>query len=213
MEITWYGHACFRLREKGVVIVTDPYDKSLGYVLPRLRADVVTSSHQSPGHSAVGLIKGNPKALTGPGEYEVHGVFITGIPTRHARKRNQPGERNTVFLFDLGGLSVCHLGDLGHLLSEEQVEAIGEVSVLLIPVGGGRTLDASRAAEVVSQIEPRIVIPMHYQTPTCSRQLDKLDKFLRAMGVSSAEPQPSLTVTATNLPDETQVVVLEYKQG
>ena len=213
MEITWYGHACFRLREKGVTIITDPYDKSLGYVLPRLRADVVTSSHPSPGHAAISAIKGTPKALVGPGEYEVHGVFITGIPTRHAHKRGQPDERNTVFLFDFDGLSVCHLGDLGHLLSEEQVEAIGEVGVLLIPVGGGRTLDASQAAEVVSQIEPRIVIPMHYRTPACSRQLDKLDKFLRTMGISGVETQPSLTVSATNLPGETQVVVLEYKQG
>ncbi|NOZ29725.1 MAG: MBL fold metallo-hydrolase [Chloroflexi bacterium] len=212
MEITWYGHACFRLRERGISIVTDPYDKDLGYTLPRLRADVVTSSHAAPGHSHVRAIKGDPKVLSGPGEYEIRGVFITGIPTWHARKRGQPDERNTVFLFDFNGISVCHLGDLGHLLSEEQAEAIGEVGILLIPVGGGRTLDASRAAEVVSQLEPRIVIPMHYKTPACTRNLDKIDKFLRAMGVSSVEPQEVLKISSSSLPDETQVVLLDYKQ-
>ena len=213
MEITWYGHACFRLRESGVTIVTDPYDRSLGYTLPRLRADVVTTSHPAPGHAAVDAIKGTPKVLTGPGEYEVRGVFITGIPTEHASKRGQPRQRNTVFLFEFDGLSVCHLGDLGHLLSEEQVEAIGEVSVLLVPVGGGQTLDASKAAEVVTQLEPRIVIPMHYKTAACTCKLDKVDKFLRAMGVSGVETQETLRVSASSLPAETQIVLLEYKQG
>ncbi len=213
MEITWYGHACFRLREGGVTIVTDPYDKGLGYTLPRLRADVVTSSHAAPGHASVDLVKGEPKILSGPGEYEVKGVFITGIPTWHARQRGRPDERNTVFLFDFNGLTVCHLGDLGHLLSEEQIEAIGDVSVLLIPVGGKHTLDASQAAEVISQIEPRIVIPMHYQTPALQHQLDDVEKFLRVMGISHADVQETLKVTASELPEETQVVILDYKQG
>ncbi|HEY63218.1 MAG TPA: MBL fold metallo-hydrolase [Caldilineae bacterium] len=213
MEIIWYGHACFRLREKGITIITDPYDKSLGYTLPRLRADVVTSSHPAPGHAHVSAIRGDPKVLNGPGEYEIRGIFITGIPTWHAHKRGQPDERNTVFLFDFNGISVCHLGDLGHVLSEDQVEAIGEVGVLLIPVGGGRTLDASRASEVISQLEPRIVIPMHYKTPTCACKLDKIDKFLRAMGISSVETRDALKLSASQLPDETQVVLLDYKQG
>ncbi len=213
MDITWYGHACFRLREGGVTIITDPYDNSLGYTLPRLRADVVTSSHPAPGHAAVNAIKGDPKVLTGPGEYEVRGVFITGIPTQHAPKRGQPTERNTVFLFEFKGLSVCHLGDLGQLLTDQQAEAIGEVSVLLIPVGGGRTLDASKAAEVVTQLEPRIVIPMHYKTPDCTCKLDRVDKFLRAMGVSHVETQETLRVSASSLPSETQVILLDYKQG
>jgi len=213
LEITWYGHACFRLREGGVTIVTDPYDKGLGYTLPRLRADVVTISHTTPGHASVDLVKGDPKILSGPGEYEVKGVFITGIPTWHAHQRGRPDERNTVFLFDFDGLTICHLGDLGHLLSEEQIEAIGDVSVLLVPVGGRRTLDASQAAEVISQIEPRIVIPMHYKTPALQHPLDDVEKFLRVMGISHAEVQATLKVTASELPEETQVVLLDYKQG
>jgi len=213
LEITWYGHACFRLREGNVIIVTDPYDKGLGYTVPRLRADVVTSSHPVPGHATVDTVKGEPKVFSGPGEYEVRGVFITGIPTWHAHKRGRPDERNTVFLFDFDGLTVCHLGDLGHLLSEEQAAAIGEVSVLLIPVGGGRTLDASKAVEVISQIEPRIVIPMHYRTPVYVHKLDGIDRFLRAMGVSNPEVQDVLKVSTSTLPEETQLVVLDYKQG
>lgn len=213
MEITWFGHSCFRLREGGVSVVTDPYDRGLGYTLPRLRADVVTTSHNAPGHAMTAAIKEDPKILSGPGEYEVKGVFITGIPTWHAPAGSQPKERNTVFLFDFNGLTVCHLGDLGHLLSEQQVEAIDEVDVLLIPIGGHRTIDASQAAEVISQLEPRIVIPMHYQTPAFLGSLDGLDKFLRAMGMSAAEPQEMLKVSAADLPEETQVVVLEYKQG
>lgn len=212
MEITWYGLACFRIRESGVTVVTDPYDKGFGYSLPRLRADIVTCSHATPGHGAVHAIKGDPKVITGPGEYEVRGVFITGIPTSHSAKGGRTGDRTTAFLFDFDGLTVCHLGDLGTRLTEEQVEAIGDVSVLLVPVGGGDTLDGSAAAEVVAQIEPRIAIPMHYSTPSFEGRLDDVSKFLRAMGVTHAEPQESLKITAGNLPEETQVVVLECKQ-
>jgi len=165
MDITWYGHSCFRLSDRGVVIVTDPPSDELGYQRPRIRANVVTISHEHPGHNNRIGFRGGPRFFDGPGEYEVGGVFITGIATYHDGRRGASRGRNTVFVFDFGGLTVCHLGDLGHVLSQSQAEALSEVDVLLIPVGGLHTLDATKAAEVISLVEPRIVIPMHYKTP------------------------------------------------
>ncbi len=219
MEITWYGHSCFRLREKQMVIVTDPYDKSIGYTLPRLRADIVTISHASPGHSGEQSIKGDPKVLTGPGEYEIGGIFITGISTLHAPVKQEKGgrpalpEHNTVFVFEFDKLTVCHLGDLGQVPSQAQVEAMPKVDVLLAPVGGGATLDAARAAEVISLLEPSLVIPMHYQTPYYSGKLEPVEKFLKEMGLPEPSVQEMLKITAADLPEETQIVLLECKQS
>ncbi len=214
MDIDWYGQSCFRLREGGVIVVTDPYDKSIGYTLPRLRADIVTVSHAAPGHAAVGAVKGDAKVLTRPGEYEVKGVFITGIQTwRGAGASGEAKEENTVFVFEFGDLTVCHLGDLSRVLTQAQVEAMPSIDVLLAPVGGGGALDADKAAEVISLLEPRLVVPMHYQVPLLTFKLDPLNKFLKEMGVTEHAPQESLKVTRSDLPEETQVVVLECRQG
>lgn len=219
MEITWYGHSCFRLRERQVTIMTDPYDKSIGYTLPRLRADVVTVSHNSPGHNAADAVKGEPKELVGPGEYEIGGIFITGISTLHAATKSDKGgrpalpEQNTIFVFEFDKLTVCHLGDLGQVPSQAQVEAMPKVDVLLVPVGGGATLDAAHAAEVISLLEPSIVIPMHYQTPLYNGKLDPVERFLKAMGLPEPPIQETLKITAADLPDETQVILLECKQA
>lgn len=214
MDIDWLGHSCFRLREGGVTIITDPYDKSIGYVMPRVRADIITVSHDAPGHAAAPAIKGDARVLSKPGEYEVKGVFITGIQTwRAARAGGEAKEENTVFVFEFGGLTVCHLGDLARPLTQAQVEAMPDIDVLLVPVGGGSALDADKAAEVISLIEPRIVIPMHYETPYVNLPLDPLSKFLKEMGAAEHAPQESLRVTRTELPEETQVVILECKQG
>ena len=218
MEITWYGHSCFRLRERQTTIVTDPYDKSIGYTLPRLRADVVTVSHDAPGHNSQQAIKGEPMVLTGPGEYEIGGIFITGVSTLHAaakqEKNDQPAlpEHNTIFVFEFDKLTVCHLGDLGQIPTQAQVEAMPKVDVLLVPVGEGAALDAARAAEVISLLEPSIVIPMHYQTPLYTGKLDPVEKFLKAMGLPEPPVQEMLKITATDLPEETQVILLECKQ-
>ncbi|MFQ5875176.1 MAG: MBL fold metallo-hydrolase, partial [Dehalococcoidia bacterium] len=157
MEITWYGHSCFRLRGKAATVVTDPYSGNYGYTLPRIRADIVTISHHHPDHDYARGIKGNPKVIEGPGEYEIRGVFITGIPTFHDRRRGRDRGSNTVFLFDIDDLRVCHLGDLGHVLDQSQVEALGDIDVLLIPVGSVYTINAAQAADVVSLLEPKIV--------------------------------------------------------
>jgi L-ascorbate metabolism protein UlaG (beta-lactamase superfamily) len=214
VEIDWYGQSCFRLREGAITIVTDPYDKSIGYTLPRLRADLVTISHDAPGHASAAAVKGEPKVLNRPGEYEVKGVFITGIQTwSGSGAKGEAKEENTVFVFEFGDLTVCHLGDLSKVLTQAQVESMPDVDVLMVPVGGGGALDADKAAEVISQLEPRVVMPMHYLTEYSNLKLDPLTKFLKEMGVTEHAPEDSLKVTKASLPDETQVVVLACKQG
>ena len=211
MDITWYGHACFRIREKGVAIVTDPYSKEIGYALPRIRADVVTVSHAHKGHSYARGFRGSPRVLQHPGEYEVGGVFITGVPTFHDAKKGTERGQNIAFLFDFDGLTVCHLGDLGHVLTQNQVELLDGINVLLTPVGGISTVTAAKAAEVVSQLEPNIVIPIHYRTPGSSRKLGSVSRFLKAMGVEESSRQEGLKVSKSGLPEETQVVLLDKR--
>lgn len=214
MDIDWYGRSCFRLREGGMTIVTDPYDKSSGYNLPRLRADIVTVSHSSPEHAAVSAVKNEGKTLSRPGEYEIGGVFITGIQTwRGNGSKGAEKEENTVFVFEFGDLTVCHLGDLAKVLTQAQVESLPAIDVLLAPVGGGGALDADDAAEVISLLEPRIVIPMNYRTSIADERLDPLGRFLKEMGVMDLTPQDALKVTRGLLPEETEIIVLECKQA
>jgi L-ascorbate metabolism protein UlaG (beta-lactamase superfamily) len=218
MEVTWYGHSCFRLREGGATVVTDPFDKTLGYDLPRVRSDIVTVSLDHPHHNHTQAVKGDFKVVDGPGEYEIKSVFITGIathPSQRGRKSKNGGdtgdERNVIFLFEFDGLTICHLGDLAQVPTQTQVEALSNVDMLLVPVGGGTSLNAAQAAEIISLIEPFIVIPMHYKTSAISQKLDGVSKFLKEMGTSRIEPVDALKVTKSSLPQETQVVVLNHK--
>lgn len=210
VEITWFGHSCFRLKDRDLTVVCDPYDKSLGLTLSRLRADLVTVSHDAPGHNAVDAVKDWRTVIRGPGEYELSGIFITGIPSYHGGK-DQENEPNTVFIFEFPDLTVCHLGDLGHVLSETQVEAMPKIDVLLAPVGGRHTLDAPKAAEVISYLEPGLVVPMHYQVEGTPLQLDPVERFLKEMGMPAPEPVGVLKVTRDQLPEETQVILMEAK--
>lgn len=214
MEITWYGHSCFRLAERGLAtVVTDPYDHRVaGYEPLKLKADIVTISHDAPGHNFVSGVKGKPYLITGPGEYEVGGVFITGVQTNgHLRKDEEP--HNTLYVFDFEGVTVAHLGDLRRVPSQAEVEALGDVHVALVPVGGGGGLNAAKAMEMISLLEPGIVIPMHYGTPASSLNLSPVSKFLKDMGLGEVEAQPSLKVTRGALPDETRVVLLKYERS
>ena len=211
MEINWYGHACFRLKDRNITVVCDPYDKNIGLALPRLKADVVTVSHDAPGHSFVDGVKEYRQVFAGPGEYEIEGVFITGIATFHGKNADGEAEPNTIFLFEFPDLTVCHLGDLGHALTEAQVEAMPDINVLIIPVGGRHTLDATLAAEVISIIEPAIVIPMHYQMEGTAGHLDPVERFLKEMGIPAPEPISVLKISKTQLPEETQVVLMDPK--
>lgn len=215
MEITWYGHSCFRLTERGLAtVVTDPFDhQSAGYQPLKLRADIVTVSHDAPGHNYVAGVKGYSRMLTGPGEYEIGGVFITGVQTNGHGKRTSEEPRNTLYVFDYEGVTVAHLGDLRRVPSQTEVEALGTVHVALVPVGGGGGLNAAKAAEVVSLLEPGYVIPMHFGTPAGLIKLAPLNKYLKEMGLGSVEAQPSLKVTRSTVPEETRVVVLSYEHA
>ena len=215
MEITWYGHSCFRLTERNMAtVVTDPYDsKTIGYFPLKLKADIVTISHDAPGHNHTSAVKGTSHVITGPGEFEIGGVFLTGVQTESDAAKKPKGQvRNTLYVFDYDGITVVHLGDLGQVPSQSEIEALGSVNVALVPVGGGGGLNAAKAAEVVSLLEPNIVVPMHYATPDAKLTLDSLNKFIKEMGLSKPESQPSLKVTRSGLPDETHVVVLDYQK-
>lgn len=208
MEITWLGHSAFRLRGKEATVLTDPYGSEIGYALGKVSADIVTVSHDHYDHNNVGAVTGSPKVISGPGEYEIRGIRITGIRTYHDSEGGLRRGKNTVYVIELDDLVVAHLGDLGHVPTPEQVQQMGNVDVLLIPVGGTFTINAAQAAEVVNLVEPKIVIPMHYKTPSLKLDVDSADRFLREMGVKQVEPQPKLVVNKGALPAETTVVLL-----
>lgn len=212
MQITWYGLSCFRLTERGMAtVVTDPFDDSIvGYEPLRLKADIVTVSHDAPGHNYLAGVKGNSHTLTGAGEFEIGGVFITAIQT--SGKKQDGNGKNTLYVFDYDGVTVAHLGDLKRELTQSDVESLGTVNVALVPVGGGGGLTPAKAAEVISLIEPGIVIPMHYKTKDDNLDLAPLSKFLQEMGLSDIEPISSLKVTPSSIPEETKVFVLDYNQ-
>jgi L-ascorbate metabolism protein UlaG (beta-lactamase superfamily) len=211
MEISWLGHSCFQIKGSQATVITDPYSPVLGYNLGKHSADIVTVSHQHTGHSNITAIDGTPRQVTGPGEYEIKGVLIIGMASYHDDFKGTQRGKNTIYLLGIDEISICHLGDLGHVLTAEQVEGLDEVDVLLIPVGGVSTINAVIATEVVRQITPKIVIPMHYQTPSLKRELEPVDRFLREMGVKEIGSQPKLTVTKNNLPLTTQVCLLNYQ--
>jgi L-ascorbate metabolism protein UlaG (beta-lactamase superfamily) len=214
MEITWFGHSCFRLTERSLAtVVTDPFDSdSVGYESLKLKADIVTVSHDAPGHNHISAVKGTSHVIDGPGEFEIGGVFITGVQTDGTSRKTAEKPRNTLYVFDYMGITVAHLGDLRSVPSQAEIEALGTVHVALVPVGDGGSLNAAKAAEVVSLLEPNIVIPMHYHTPAAKVTLDRLEKFLKEMGLHDAETVASLKVTKSSLPDETKVIVLNYQK-
>jgi len=148
--------------------------------------------------------------ISGPGEYEISGILIVGIATFHDGEKGRNRGKNTAYLMQVDEVSVCHLGDLGHVLTVEQVEELGNVDVLLLPVGGVSTINAPVATEVVRQLGPKVVIPMHYKTEVLKRELEPVDKFLKEIGVKQANPQPKLSISRSSLPDSTQVVLLNY---
>jgi L-ascorbate metabolism protein UlaG (beta-lactamase superfamily) len=218
MEITWYGHSCFRLTERTyATVVTDPFDsKSVGYGALKLKGEIVTVSHDAPGHSNADAVKGSSHVIDGAGEFEIGSVFITGVATDGGSVKKKGGDvssRNIVFVFDYNGITVAHLGDLKQVPTQSEIESLGTINVALVPVGGGGGLNAAKAAEVISLIEPNIVVPMHYATPASKISLDSLNKFVKEMGLSKPEVQPSLKVTRTGLPDETKVIVLEFQKS
>ncbi|MCL4871889.1 MAG: MBL fold metallo-hydrolase [Anaerolineae bacterium] len=205
MELSWFGLSCFRLSERGMAtVVTDPYGDTLGLPPLKLKAEIVTISHNAPGHNYAQAVKGQKHTLTGPGEYEIGNVFIIGIATEPQNE----GRGNILYLFDYDGLTVAHLGDMHKVPTQAQIEALEQVHVLLVPVGGGQSLNAAQASEIVSMLEPNIVIPMHYQQEGLDLPLDHVERFLKEMGVTDVATETSLKISSSSLPEETQIVLL-----
>lgn len=205
MELTWYGLSCFRITErKHATIVTDPYSAKYGLADLKLKAEVVTVSHTARGHNYLSAVSGREHVLDGPGEYEIGGVFVTGIATFN----KESGERNVVYVFDLKGTTIAHLGDMQEVPTQKEIEALEQVNILLVPVGGGNSLNASQASELVSMVEPNIVIPMHYGLPGLKVKLDEVDRFLKEMGVTEVTEKPSLKITGSTYAEGTETVLL-----
>ncbi|HOI69254.1 MAG TPA: MBL fold metallo-hydrolase [Methanothrix sp.] len=213
MKISWLGHSCFRIEDgSGRVVVTDPFDEAVGYPLPKTKADVVTISHDHHDHNNVRTLKGNPAVVRGPGKKAAAGIEFRGIASYHDDQGGKRRGKNTIFSFEMDGIRVCHLGDLGHLLSEEDAAALGEVDVLMIPVGGVYTLDAGGAKKVVGQIRPKVVIPMHFMTPALTFKVESADRFLSGQRVE--RPGHTLEVSKETLPKGGEgplIVLLDYK--
>jgi L-ascorbate metabolism protein UlaG (beta-lactamase superfamily) len=208
VDITWLGLSCFRIRGSQAIIITDPFPPGLGYALGKQTADIVTVSHQHPSHSYDQGISGEHRLVKGPGEYEISGVLILGVTTYHDSVKGQSRGKNTIYLMEIDGVNVLHLGDLGHALNDQQAEEIGNVDVLLLPVGGVNTINAAMAAEVIRKLEPKVVVPMHYRTEKGSSDLEPVENFLKEMGKTLVEPRPKLTLSRNSLPLTTEVVVL-----
>lgn len=212
MEITYIGHSCFEIKGDKTTVVIDPYDKKIGYDMPKMTADILVMSHDHFDHANKDAVSGYKLMIEGPGEYEVDGTFIYGFQTFHDAQEGAERGKNTIYQIDIDDFSVLHLGDLGHELSKETLEKMSEVDVLLVPVGGVFTIDAKTATKVISSLEPGFVIPMHYQTKdlTIGQELAGLDKFLEEMGIEDAKQAKSLKIRSDkDIPEETETIVLK----
>ena len=212
MEISWLGHSCFRLKGKEATVLTDPCPPSTGYRIGKVVADLVTISHDRPENSYRQALNGSTKFVTGPGEFEIAGVLVTGVTTYRDKKRGADLGRNVVYVIDIDDIRVCHLGGIGHVPTGDDVELLSAADVLLVPVGGGTAFDAAAAAETVSPLEPKIVVPMQYRTEVSTEQLDPVDRFLKEMGVEAKAPEGRLNLTRGGLPHDTTVLLLEYRR-
>ena len=208
MEITWLGHSCFRLRTGELAVVTDPFPDSIGLRMGEPAALAVTVSHQHPNHNCWEGVRGEPKVLRGPGEYELSGIYVTGVMT--LRGQGDPrGKRNTAYLIEMEKLRICHLGDASNILSIRQLEELTPVDILFLPTGGVCTMEIPQAVEMVQRLDPRIVIPMHYSVPGLQVELSGLDIFLREMALRDVQPQARLNVSTSTLTQDMRVFVLE----
>ncbi len=213
MEITYIAHASLKLRGNKAIVVTDPFDPAfLNLKFPKIEADIVTVSHEHADHNYVQGIMTDPLIIQGPGEYESKGVNIIGVSSFHDDKNGAERGINTIYRYEMDGISLVHLGDLGHKLSDLQLELLDGVDILMIPVGGFYTISSSTAVEVVNQIEPLVIIPMHYFTQdlkgTEFAKLAPVDAFLKEMGKEHIEPQAKFNITKDKKPVETTIVVL-----
>lgn len=211
MIITWLGHSCFKIQDKvgpdGVTLVTDPFDKSTGLKPVSFEADIVTVSHDHADHNNVASLRGNPYVVSTAGEYDVKGVLVEGVESFHDEKEGEERGKNIMYRIEVDDISISHLGDLGHALGDKQLERLAGTDILIIPVGGVYTIDAKKAVEVISQIEPRIVIPMHYMIPGLKVEIEGVDKFVKELGVKPTEEE-KLKISKKDLPQEDMELVI-----
>ena len=214
MQVIWKGQSFFQIliqrgKESVVKIAIDPYDEQIGLKPPTLEADILLISHSHYNHNNIKAVSGNPFIIEGPGEYEIKGIFIQGISSFHDNVQGKERGENTIYTLESEGIKICHLGDLGQKeLTDEQLEKIGAIDILMIPVGGIYTISAKEAAKIISQVEPKIVIPMHYHIPKLKIKLEGLDKFLKMMGVKAPEVSKKLSVSQRNLPSEGMKIIV-----
>ncbi|MCU0679365.1 MAG: MBL fold metallo-hydrolase [Planctomycetes bacterium] len=205
MYIQWLGHSCFKMQDKtgpdGVTVVTDPFDKSIGLKVPGCEANIVTVSHDHNDHNNVKALRGDPFVIESAGEYDIKGISVYGVESYHDEAGGKERGRNIIYRLAIDDITIVHLGDLGHLLDNKQLEILAGTDILLIPVGGKYTLNAKQAVEVVSQIEPRIVIPMHYKVPGLSLDIEGADKFIKEIGIKPRS-EDKLKISKKDLPVE-----------
>ncbi|MCK5416643.1 MBL fold metallo-hydrolase [Candidatus Parcubacteria bacterium] len=215
MIISWLGQSCFKIQSKvgidNITIAIDPFTKKYGLKVPNFDADICAISHtQHDDHNNVEAIKGSPFVINAPGEYDVKGVFVNGIASFHDDKNGEEFGENTIFRIEVEGITITHLGDLGHLLHSKELEILSGTDILLVPVGGKYTLDAKNAVKVINQIEPRMIIPMHYKIDGLKiDDISGVDKFVREIGLKPTE-ELKLKITKKDLPqDDMELVILQ----
>ncbi|MFH1643500.1 MAG: MBL fold metallo-hydrolase [Patescibacteria group bacterium] len=218
MKITWHGQSCFQItsqrsKDENVSVIIDPFDKEIGLKAIKAEADIVLVSHDHEDHNNVKAVSGNPFIINGPGEYEIKEVFVEGIEAFHDNERGKEKGKVTIYIIETEGIKVCHLSDLGqNELTADQVDAIGLVDILLIPIGGQYTISAKEAVKIMSQIEPKIIIPMHYALPNLKYKLDKLEDFLNILGIKSIEPEAVLSIKKKDISEEeAKIIILSAK--
>lgn len=215
MILTYLGHSCFKIQDKigseGITIITDPFDKTVGFKIPTFDVDIATISHNHHDHNNFKCLNGHPSLVDTAGEYDIKGVVINGIESFHDSENGNKRGENIIYKINIDDITIVHLGDLGHILENKQLEKLAETDILLIPVGGVYTLDAKKAVEVVSQIEPRIVIPMHYKTKESKIEIEGVEKFIKEMGMKPTEEE-KLKISKKDLPQEDlELVVMNIK--
>ena len=207
MEIIWLGHSCFRLRSQETVVITDPFPDSIGFAFENRSANIVTTSNNDLNHSHTENVSGNPRIFSAPGEYEYTGVSVKGVMTPLGDLSNRE-ERNVAFTITLDGIKICHLGRLQTPLTTNIVDELGPIDVLLVPVGGHGLIELNGIQQIMQDFDPKIVIPMQYQTQGLQLDLDPVDAFLTMHSSSELQPQPRVSVTSSNLPPSLSISLL-----
>ena len=207
MDITWLGHSCFRLHDADMTVVTDPYPTSVGLRIDNRPAEIVTVSNRHPNHNNAVGIDGDPKVFSNPGEYEFNGVTARGVMTSLAEGQSQE-ERNVAFTIEIGGINICHLGDISIPLTTHMIDELKPIDVVLAPAGGNCTLNVDQVYQTLQDLDAKIVIPMHYKTEGITAEIDPIDAFVRRMGLDDVQPSPRLVVTSSNLGVDMRVVVM-----